>query len=64
MSNDVSRFDVAIVFIHYLWIGPVTTAVVAYLLWIEIGISSIIGISAILLFIPLQSKYSTCSQFI
>nr|XP_018899809.1 PREDICTED: probable multidrug resistance-associated protein lethal(2)03659 [Bemisia tabaci] len=54
LSNDVNRFDVAIVFVHYLWIGPLETIVVTYFLWTEVGVSSIIGVFVLLMFIPLQ----------
>lgn len=33
LSNDVNRMDVAVIFIHYLWIGPLQTAIVTYLTW-------------------------------
>ncbi|XP_008187158.1 probable multidrug resistance-associated protein lethal(2)03659 isoform X2 [Acyrthosiphon pisum] len=54
ISNDVGRFDVAMTSIHYIWIGPLLTTVVIYFLWHEIGISSLIGVSGFLFFIPLQ----------
>lgn len=54
MSNDVNRFDVAVVFLHYLWIGPIETLAVTYFMWNEVGPSAVIGVSILLLFIPLQ----------
>ncbi|KAG6460722.1 hypothetical protein O3G_MSEX012179 [Manduca sexta] len=30
LSNDVNRFDVAIIFLHYLWIGPLATVIITY----------------------------------
>lgn len=54
MSNDVSRFDVAVIFLHYLWIGPIETFVVTYFIWMEVGPSAAIGVASLLLFIPLQ----------
>lgn len=56
LSNDVNRFDVAIIFVHYLWIGPLQAIIITYLLYIEIGISALVGIIVLLLFIPLQGK--------
>ncbi|XP_032678093.1 probable multidrug resistance-associated protein lethal(2)03659 isoform X2 [Odontomachus brunneus] len=54
LSNDVSRFDVAIIFLHYLWIGPLETMVLMYFMYTEVEISSVIGVAVLLLFIPLQ----------
>eukprot|EP00102_Acyrthosiphon_pisum_P020913 XP_016658123.1 PREDICTED: multidrug resistance-associated protein 4 isoform X2 [Acyrthosiphon pisum] len=54
ISNDVNQFDRALPKLHYLWIGPLQTIVVTYLLWQEIGVSSLIGIATFFFFIPLQ----------
>jgi ABC transporter transmembrane region. len=56
MANDVNRFDVAVVFLHYLWIGPIETMVVTYFMWEEVGVSATIGVASLLMFIPLQGK--------
>ncbi|XP_053689234.1 probable multidrug resistance-associated protein lethal(2)03659 [Sabethes cyaneus] len=55
LSNDVGRLDLAVLFVHYLWIGPLETIVVTYLMYREIGISAIFGVIFLLLFIPLQA---------
>ncbi|XP_050545468.1 probable multidrug resistance-associated protein lethal(2)03659 [Daktulosphaira vitifoliae] len=54
LSNDVNRFDISILNLHYLWIGPIETIVVGYYLWQEIGPSSLFGILVLLLGIPVQ----------
>ncbi|XP_046392416.1 ATP-binding cassette sub-family C member 4-like [Ischnura elegans] len=54
LSNDVNRFDIVFMFLHYLWIGPIETAIITYLLYTEIGISAILGIAALLTIIPIQ----------
>ncbi|KAH8281369.1 hypothetical protein KR054_000152, partial [Drosophila jambulina] len=54
ISNDVSRLDSNILFTHFLWIGPLQTVLVTYLMYLEIGISAIFGVAFMLLFIPLQ----------
>lgn len=56
MSNDVNRFDYVVVFMHYLWIGPVTAVFVSYFLWNTIGWAAVYGMVALLISIPLQSK--------
>jgi len=54
ISNDVNNIDNALQKLHYLWIGPLQTIVVTYLLWQEIGVSSLVGIATFIFFIPLQ----------
>lgn len=54
ISNDVGRLDLAMIFIHYLWMGPVETVVITYLIWREIGNASFLGVAFMLLFVPLQ----------
>ncbi|KAG8310924.1 hypothetical protein J6590_054247 [Homalodisca vitripennis] len=54
MTNDVNRFDMGIIFIHYLWLGPVTTVVVTYFLWQQIGVAALVGVAALLISIPAQ----------
>lgn len=55
LSNDVNRFDICVIFLHYLWIGPLQTIVVTYFLWTWIGVSSVLGVAALLVFIPIQA---------
>lgn len=57
LSNDVNRFDVIVIFLNYLWMGPLQTIIVTYFLWREIGASSIIGVAILLLLIPLQGLH-------
>ncbi|XP_046426437.1 probable multidrug resistance-associated protein lethal(2)03659 isoform X1 [Neodiprion fabricii] len=54
LSNDVNRFDVAIVFLNYIWIAPLETIIISYFMWAEVGVSAIIGVATLLMFIPLQ----------
>ena len=56
LSNDVIRFERTFVFMSFLIIGPVQTAIVVYLLWSVIGKSVFIGVMAVLLVIPIQGK--------
>nr|XP_045582319.1 ATP-binding cassette sub-family C member 4-like isoform X3 [Procambarus clarkii] len=55
LSNDVNRFDTSVIFIHYLWIGPLQTMIVLGILWKELGPSCLAGIMLLILFVPLQS---------
>ncbi|XP_058797685.1 probable multidrug resistance-associated protein lethal(2)03659 isoform X2 [Phymastichus coffea] len=54
LSNDVNRFDVALIFLHYLWIGPLETIIVMYVMYQKVQESAIIGVATLLMFIPLQ----------
>ncbi|GLV41664.1 uncharacterized protein CBL_06893 [Carabus blaptoides fortunei] len=64
LSNDVNRFDIAVIFIHYLWIGPVETVIVTYFLYEQVGVSAIIGVVSMLLFIPLQGYFGKRSSIL
>lgn len=48
----------SIQFLHYLWIAPLETIIVTYFLWQEIGVSSVVGVVVLLMFIPLQGLYN------
>ncbi|KAF5283716.1 hypothetical protein FQR65_LT13751 [Abscondita terminalis] len=54
LSNDVNRFDIAVLFAHYFWIGPIQAIICTYFMYEEVGYSAIIGVLALFLFIPLQ----------
>lgn len=56
LSNDVNRFDVAVLFAHQLWVGPLETIVCTYLMYLQVGISAVFGVLALIMFIPFQSK--------
>lgn len=52
ISNDVNRFDLTILFLPFLWIGPIETAVVTYFLWEKVSVSSLFGVATLVMFIP------------
>ncbi|KAJ8979913.1 hypothetical protein NQ317_005349, partial [Molorchus minor] len=55
LSNDVSRFDLVIPFLHYLWILPFQTVLVTYFIWQQVGIACLSGVVAMTIFtLPLQ----------
>lgn len=59
ISNDVNRLDIGFVFAHYLWILPIQTVLIGYLIWIHIGYAAIVGVVALLLqTIPVQLSLS------
>ncbi|KAK7479006.1 hypothetical protein BaRGS_00029767, partial [Batillaria attramentaria] len=54
MSNDVNRFDQAVIFLHFLWIGPLQAIAVLVILWHELGPSVLAGFAVLILLIPVQ----------
>lgn len=55
VANDVNRFDLVSIFIHYMWSAPLSALIVAYILYQEIGYAGLIGIAAIFVVVPIQS---------
>jgi ATP-binding cassette, subfamily C (CFTR/MRP), member 4 len=55
LSNDFSKFDIALCFVHDVWKGPFETLLLGFLIYREIGIAGVVGIVFILSFIPIQS---------
>lgn len=56
LSNDVSKFDQGFLLCHFVWVGPIQTAVGTYMLYRTIGVSAFFGMAFLLSFIPLQSN--------
>ena len=60
LSNDVNRFDLSVLFIHYLWAGPLQLIIVTALLCQKIGPSALVGAVLLIAAVPLQSEYCIC----
>nr|CAD7203693.1 unnamed protein product [Timema douglasi] len=56
LSNDVSRFDILLMFLNQLWLAPLIAIIVMYLLVSETGISGAVGVIVVFLVVPLQCK--------
>ncbi|CAG9575807.1 unnamed protein product [Danaus chrysippus] len=55
LSNDLQRFDLAFLFLHYVWIIPLQLAAVIYLGYVQAGYASLIGLAALILIaLPIQ----------
>ncbi|XP_078483709.1 ATP-binding cassette sub-family C member 4 [Ciona intestinalis] len=54
-ATDVIRFDWLGLFLHYLIIGPIQAVVVIYLLWTDLGVSSLAGLVVIIIAMTIQS---------
>ncbi len=37
ISNDVARLDMSMMFVHFLWVGPLETVAVTYLMYREVS---------------------------
>jgi ATP-binding cassette subfamily C (CFTR/MRP) protein 4 len=56
LSNDVSRFDMVLGHIHFMWVAPIQLALVIYILWGYFGPIGLIGVGLLVLFAPLQGN--------
>eukprot|EP00096_Caligus_rogercresseyi_P012306 TRINITY_DN5109_c0_g1_i1.p1 TRINITY_DN5109_c0_g1~~TRINITY_DN5109_c0_g1_i1.p1 ORF type:complete len:407 (+),score=54.05 TRINITY_DN5109_c0_g1_i1:144-1364(+) len=55
LSNDVNRFDLCVLFIHYIWVAPIQFIIVSIISWYIVGFSTLFGGAVLLAFIPLQT---------
>ncbi|CAB0034969.1 unnamed protein product [Trichogramma brassicae] len=54
VANDVNRFEWVMTFIHIMWSGPISTVIVAYILYSEAGYAGLIGIAVLMSTVPIQ----------
>lgn len=45
----------AVLFLHYLWVGPIEAIVVLAILWRELGPSVLAGFAVLMLLVPIQT---------
>ncbi|CAH0557993.1 unnamed protein product [Brassicogethes aeneus] len=50
LSNDVNRFDLVVLQMHFLWIMPFQIGLVTFFMWQEVGISTLAGVVSMALF--------------
>ncbi|XP_060665712.1 probable multidrug resistance-associated protein lethal(2)03659 [Drosophila nasuta] len=58
VSNDLGRFDRALIHLHYLWLGPLELLIASYFMYQQIGVASLYGIAILILYLPLQTYLS------
>ncbi|XP_063983809.1 ATP-binding cassette sub-family C member 4-like isoform X2 [Diachasmimorpha longicaudata] len=59
LSNDVARFDQVFTLIHYLWITPIQSIALAYLIWQNVEIATLAGIFLLVMqTVPVQGYLS------
>lgn len=54
LSTDMSKFELAFIFVYRLWRGPLETLVFGFLMYREIGSPALIGLLLLVSFIPFQ----------
>ncbi|CAF4884021.1 unnamed protein product [Pieris macdunnoughi] len=55
LSNDLQRFDLAFLFLHYVWIIPIQLAAVCYLGYLQAGYAALLGLAALVVIaLPIQ----------
>lgn len=63
LSNDVNRFDLVVICLHFLWIAPIQVALITYFIWQEVGISTLSGVLSMVLFtLPIQGMDSLTTK--
>ncbi|XP_048487991.1 probable multidrug resistance-associated protein lethal(2)03659 [Plutella xylostella] len=62
LTTDAQRFDMASVFLVDLVRTPIESLLIIYLMYRQIGVSCLIGVSFLLLFIPLQGYLGKISS--
>nr|CAD7403346.1 unnamed protein product [Timema cristinae] len=58
LSNDVSRFENAVLMLHTLWTSPICGLISLYLIWKETSFSGFIGFGVTMSFLPLLALCS------
>ena len=58
MSNDVMKFDIALIFINYVYLAPIGCAASLYFLWPTYGYACLGGFSILIFLAILQSFQS------
>ena len=58
LTNDVSRFDNCLIFIHHLWAAPVQFVIVLYLTWKLVGNITFIGLATVVTFMVMQPWFT------
>ncbi|KAI5634802.1 ABC transporter domain-containing protein [Phthorimaea operculella] len=56
LSNDMQRFDLAFLFMHYAWIIPLQLIAVCYLGYVQAGYAALVGFAALIIIaLPIQA---------
>ncbi|KAG4076114.1 hypothetical protein HA402_011460 [Bradysia odoriphaga] len=55
LSNDVNRFDLISVLLHFMWSAPLMAIIITYILWREARWAGMIGLAIVFFIVTLQS---------
>lgn len=59
LSNDVNRFDLISVLLHYMWSAPLMAIIITYILWQEARWAGMIGLAVVFTIVTIQCGYET-----
>lgn len=54
LSNDVNRFDLISVLLHYMWSAPLMAIIITYILWQEARWAGMIGLAVVFTIVTIQ----------
>lgn len=58
LSNDVNRFDLVSILLHFMWSAPLCSIVIGYLLYREVGYAAFVGMLVVFLVVPVQCEWT------
>ncbi|XP_046428417.1 ATP-binding cassette sub-family C member 4-like [Neodiprion fabricii] len=59
ISNDVARFDMLLIYLHFVWIMPLQMSLIGYVMWQSLGVATLVGMVAMLVqTLPIQGYLS------
>ncbi|XP_011701011.1 PREDICTED: multidrug resistance-associated protein 4-like, partial [Wasmannia auropunctata] len=63
LSNDVTRFDLLMKHLNFIWIMPIQTMIIGTIMWQKIGLSTLAGIGPMLIIpVIVQGSFSLLSR--
>jgi hypothetical protein len=57
LTNDFSKFHLALLFTHVIWQGPLELVLIAFLVYREVGVSGLVGTLFVLCFVPIYGNH-------
>lgn len=63
ISTDVRNFDSVVLSVYFLWVGPILTVIVGFLIWKEVGWLGLVGLLLVLATVPIYSMFEDYFNF-